>query len=216
MRHSRQGENDRFAAGSINLIHKPPRNPWSVEAALMPGGSSSGSAVAMAAGLCALSLGSDTGGSVRQPAALCGTFGYKCTSGMWPVDGVFPLSATLDSLGLFARTASDAAIAYGTLEGKPVPRPASLRGLRLGKPRNRFFDDLQPEVESAVNAALEELQRAGVEIVPFDLPEVSESDGRSRALCPPSLRRSWVPSGSASAPTSSIRLSSRDSTRRAV
>lgn len=176
-----------FAAGTINLIHKPPRNPWSVEAPLMPGGSSSGSAVAMAADLCALSLGSDTGGSVRQPAALCGTFGYKCTSGMWPVDGVFPLSTTLDSLGLFARSARDVAIAYSVLQGTPAPSPAALRGLRVGKPRQRFFEDLQPEVEAVTNEALEALQRAGVEIVPFDLPEVSASDETFARLVPTEL-----------------------------
>ena len=176
-----------FAAGTINLIHKPPRNPWSVEAPLMPGGSSSGSAVAMAGDLCALSLGSDTGGSVRQPAALCGTFGYKCTSGMWPVDGVFPLSKTLDSLGLFARSARDGAIVYGVLQGKPVPQTARLRGLRLGRPRHRFFEDLQPEVEAVINKALEALQLAGVEIVPFDLPEVSESDDTFARLVPTEL-----------------------------
>src|SRR4051812_16621642 len=135
-----------FAAGTINLTHKPPVNPWSVQRPLMPGGSSSGSAVAMAADLCAMSLGSDTGGSVRQPAALCGTFGYKCTVGMWPVEGVFPLSATLDSLGIFTRSALDAAVAYSVLQGTTVPRAARLRGLRLGKPRQRFFEDVEPEV----------------------------------------------------------------------
>jgi len=176
-----------FAAGTINLIHKPPRNPWSVQVPLMPGGSSSGSAVAMAADLCALSLGSDTGGSVRQPAALCGTFGYKCTVGMWPVDGVFPLSATLDSLGLFTRSAVDAGVAYCVLQGTAIPRAVNLRGLRLGKPRQRFFDDLQPEVEAVTSRALELLQGAGVEIVPFDLPEVSESDEAFSRLVPTEL-----------------------------
>ncbi len=176
-----------FAAGTINLIHKPPRNPWSARVPLMPGGSSSGSAVAMAADLCALSLGSDTGGSVRQPAALCGTFGYKSTRGMWPVDGVFPLSSTLDSLGLFTRAASDTAIAYSVLQGTPVPRSARLRGLRLGKPRHRFFEDLEAEVETVTEEALEALQRAGVEIVPFDLPEVAESDATFARLVPTEL-----------------------------
>ena len=163
-----------FAAGLVNMTHPTPWNPCDPEIHRLPGGSSNGSAVALAAGLCAFSIGSDTGGSVRQPAALCGLFGHKTTAGAWPTDGVFPLSTTLDSIGCFTRSARDAALVFATLSQLPPPAPRPLRGLRLGKPVNHFFDGLAPEVGAAVQAAIATLERAGVEMVPIEVPEVGE------------------------------------------
>jgi aspartyl-tRNA(Asn)/glutamyl-tRNA(Gln) amidotransferase subunit A len=163
-----------FAFGLVNLTHPTPWNPCDAATHRLPGGSSSGSAVAMAAGLCAFSIGSDTGGSVRQPAALCGVFGHKATAGSWPTDGVFPLSTTLDSIGYFARSARDGALIFSALSDRPAPAPRPMRGLRLGKPSGHYFDNLGPEVASATQRALERLEHAGVEIVPIEVPEAAE------------------------------------------
>lgn len=163
-----------FAFGLVNMTHPTPWNPCDAMTHLLPGGSSSGSAVAMAAGLCAFSIGSDTGGSVRQPAALCGTFGHKTTAGFWPTDGVFALSTTLDSIGYFARSARDGALIFSALSDRPAPAPRPVRGLRLGKPVNHYFDNLGPEVAVATLRALERLEKSGVEIVPIDVPEAAE------------------------------------------
>jgi aspartyl-tRNA(Asn)/glutamyl-tRNA(Gln) amidotransferase subunit A len=136
------------------------------------GGSSHGSAAALAAGLCAFSIGSDTGGSVRLPAALCGVFGFKSTVGAWSTEGVFALSPMLDSVGVFTRSAADAALVFSALGDQPpedVPPPGALR---LGKPKSYFFDELDEPVNRAVDAALEKLKYAGVEIVDVDIPDV--------------------------------------------
>jgi len=167
-----------FALGGAgtNRVRGTPRNPWDANVFRVPGGSSSGSAVAMASGMCGFAIGSDTGGSVRGPAAFCGVFGLKTTAGLWPTDGVYPLSPTLDTLGLLTATADDAAIAYAALEGVPAPAPRAPRGLRLGRPTNHFFDNLDPEVEKATAKALAALETAGAEIVPIEVPEVTEAD----------------------------------------
>ena len=107
-----------FAMGGINLTHRLPWNPCDPETARMTGGSSHGSAVAMAAGMAAITFGSDTGGSVRWPAALCGVVGYKTSPGHWPVEGVFPLSKSMDSLGVFTRSAADAAFVEAAMREK--------------------------------------------------------------------------------------------------
>ncbi len=165
-----------FAFGLVNLTHPTPWNPCDAAVHRLPGGSSSGSAVALAAGLCAFSVGSDTGGSVRQPAALCGVFGHKTTAGSWPTDGVFPLSTTLDSIGCFARSARDGALLFSTLSDRPVPAARIARGLRLGKPARHYFENLGPEVAAAMRNALGQLEQAGVEIVPIEVPEAAEVD----------------------------------------
>ena len=163
-----------FAAGLVNLTHPTPWNPSDPDTHRLPGGSSNGSAVAMAAGLCAFAIGSDTGGSVRQPAALCGVFGHKTTTGALPTDGVFPLSTTLDSIGYFARSARDGALIHSALSGEPLAAPRPPRGLRLGKPVNHYFDPLDPEVAAAMALALERLARSGAQIVPIEVPETAE------------------------------------------
>jgi aspartyl-tRNA(Asn)/glutamyl-tRNA(Gln) amidotransferase subunit A len=150
-----------FALGGINLKHRIAWNPWDATMHRTPGGSSSGSAVATAAGLCVFAIGSDTGGSVRIPAALCGVVGYKATAGLWPIEGVFPLSHTLDSIGIFTATVHDAAVAFGALTGQSIPERSALDGLRLGKPLNHFFDDLAPEVDGCMAHALAHLAGCG-------------------------------------------------------
>ena len=167
-----------FALGGAgtNRVRGTPRNPWDVKVFRVPGGSSSGSAVAMASGMCGFAIGSDTGGSVRGPAAFCGVFGLKTTAGLWPTDGVYPLSPTLDTLGLLTASAADAALVFATLESVPTPAPHAPRGLRLGQPTNHFFDNLDPEVEKAAAKVLAALEKAGVEIVPIEVPEVAVAD----------------------------------------
>jgi aspartyl-tRNA(Asn)/glutamyl-tRNA(Gln) amidotransferase subunit A len=109
-----------FALGAtgISQTRGTPWNPWDPQVHRIPGGSSSGSAVATAAGMCGFGIGSDTGGSVRLPATFCGIFGLKTTLGLWPVDGVFPLAPDLDTIGPLTRTAEDAAIVWATLCGQ--------------------------------------------------------------------------------------------------
>ncbi len=165
-----------FALGGINFKHPVPWNPCDAKVHRMPGGSSHGSAVAMAAGLCAFSAGTDTGGSVRLPAALCGVVGHKFSSRGFSLDGIFPLSPTLDSVGTFSASVADAALIYTALTGKAVPAAPLPRQLKFGKPREVFFDDLDAEVARRVNAALAALTTAGAQITDINVPEIAEFD----------------------------------------
>ncbi len=129
-----------FAAGAHNVSHPTPWNPADLKVHKTPGGSSSGSAVAQTAGLCAFAIGSDTGGSVRLPAALCSLFGYKTSTGLWPLDGVLPLCPDMDTLGLLANSAADAALAYSVLSDVPLPLTGkSPEGITLGVPTRHFL-----------------------------------------------------------------------------
>ena len=166
-----------FGVTGISAPRGTPCNPWGSDVHRLPGGSSSGSAVAVAVGLCAFAIGSDTGGSVRIPAALNGIFGLKTTSGLWPTDGVFPLGRDLDTIGPITKSAADAAVVFGVLTDTPAPQPAPLGGLRLGKPESYFFRNLDPEVEKCTVAAMAALQEEGVEIVPIEVPEAPEREG---------------------------------------
>ena len=165
-----------FALGAtgVNEARGTPQNPWDMHTHRLPGGSSSGSAVALAAGLCAFALGTDTGGSIRIPACYNGLFGHKTSMGLWPTDGVFPLSPTLDSVGPLCRTAEDAALIHEVLHHDEVVPPKSLAGLRLAKPTPLFFDELDEPVAACFDAALLKLTQAGVEIVDLHLPESLE------------------------------------------
>ena len=158
----------------VNQARGTPWNPWDAATHRIPGGSSSGSGVAVAAGLCGFAIGSDTGGSVRQPACFNGTFGWKTTKGLWPTDGVFALSPTLDTLGPLTRSAADAAIVCAALADAPVPAPHPARGLLLGKPEQHFYADLDAETEFCTARALAALEDAGVTIVNVSIPEVAE------------------------------------------
>ena len=167
-----------FALGptGINASRGTPRNPWDSKQHRIPGGSSSGSAVAVATGLCGFALGSDTGGSIRIPACYNGITGLKTTVGLWPTDGVFPLSETFDSIGPLCRSATDAQLIHHTIMHQPhVHQSAvSLNGLRFGVPQQLFLDDLDGEVQQAFDHAKARLQEAGALVTPIDFPESIE------------------------------------------
>jgi len=173
-----------FAMGGFNLTHPLPWNPCDAKVRRMTGGSSHGSAVALAAGLCAFSVGSDTGGSVRQPAAFTGTFGYKASATGWPLDGIFPMCPAMDSIGLFTRSAADAAWVFAGIEGTLPPAPAPVAGLHFAVPRNHFLDDCETEVREAFEAAVEKLRLAGARVTGIEVPEASEIDAVFAAMVP--------------------------------
>ncbi|MBI4621754.1 MAG: aspartyl/glutamyl-tRNA amidotransferase subunit A [Verrucomicrobia bacterium] len=171
------------------------RNPWDEQR--IPGGSSSGSAVAVALDLCPLTIGSDSGGSIRLPAALCGVVGLKPTYGRISRAGGIPLSWTLDHLGPFARSAEDVASMLQVMAGHdPADESSSKRGvpdyraelekpvkgLRIGRPRDAFFRNVDPEVLAAVEAALRQLRDLGVTLVDVTLPHLPEVLGAHRAI----------------------------------
>ena len=131
------------SAGGVNRQRGTPRNPNDTEGHRVCGGSSSGSAAALAAGMCAFSIGSDTGGSVRIAAAFCGLVGFKPTTGLWPTAGVFPLCETLDTIGPLTHTVDDAALMFTALEGVAVPTRPVTR-LQFGLPTNQFVENLDP------------------------------------------------------------------------
>ena len=158
-------------------------NPW--DTSRVPGGSSGGSAAAAVAGCCAGALGSDTGGSIRIPAAVCGHVGLKPTFGRISVYGVLPLAQSLDTVGPMCRYVHDVALMMNVLAGYdsrdvhsancPVPDYTEgldqpIRGRRAGVPKQHFFDNVDPEVERTVGEAIKVLEGLGVEIVELDLP----------------------------------------------
>jgi aspartyl-tRNA(Asn)/glutamyl-tRNA(Gln) amidotransferase subunit A len=161
-----------FAAATINQLTPTPWNPADETIQRVCGGSSHGSAAALRAGLCAFSVGSDTGGSVRLPAALCGVFGFKSTAGVWPTGGVFSLSPTLDSVGIFTRSADDAALVLAALSKAAPAEAPPPQSLRLGIPRTYFFDQIDEPVRRAIDAALDKLRDAGVDLVEVEVPDI--------------------------------------------
>jgi aspartyl-tRNA(Asn)/glutamyl-tRNA(Gln) amidotransferase subunit A len=166
-----------FSGVGINPHHGTPRNPCDAAVARIPGGSSSGAAVSVALGLAVAGLGSDTGGSIRVPAALCGLVGFKNTQARTPLDGAFPLSFTLDTVCAMTRSVADCLVVDGVLAGAPlaVPeRPQGLAGARLALPQTLMLDKLQPEVAAAFARALSTLSAAGAQIVELPLRELAE------------------------------------------
>lgn len=157
-----------FAYSGIgaNPHYGTPLSPWDRASARIPGGSSSGSGVAVADGMAVVALGSDTGGSCRIPAALCGIVGYKPTASRVPLDGVVPLSGSLDSLGPLGASVSCCAIVDAILAGEtPVlPRPRPLAGLRLAIPREIMRDGMDATVTAAFENALTRLASLGIVI----------------------------------------------------
>jgi aspartyl-tRNA(Asn)/glutamyl-tRNA(Gln) amidotransferase subunit A len=155
-----------FSGLGINPHYGTPANPVAKDTHRIPGGSSSGSGVAVAAGLVPVSIGSDTGGSVRIPAALNGIVGYKATRGRYSMAGVFPLAKSLDSLGVLCRTVADAVWTDAAMLGLTAPTVmrGDLDGLALVIPENVVFDGMEPEVLAAFEAALGRLDKAGVRI----------------------------------------------------
>jgi aspartyl-tRNA(Asn)/glutamyl-tRNA(Gln) amidotransferase subunit A len=176
---------DEYAMGSSteNSAYGPTRNPWNLER--VPGGSSGGSAAAVAAGLVPAAIGTDTGGSVRQPASFCGVTGIKPTYGRVSRYGLVAYGSSLDTVGVLARSVEDAALVFQPMAGydpldatsldEPVPDyrlpdEPDLRGLRVGVPDEYFIAGMQPEVEQAVRAAIEALASLGAEVVRVSLP----------------------------------------------
>ncbi len=166
-----------FSGLGINPHYGTPRNPASPAGEhRIPGGSSSGSGVAVAAGLVPVSIGTDTGGSVRIPAAFNGIVGYKATRGRYSMEGVFPLATSLDSLGPLCRSVQDAvwidAAMRGLAAAEPLARPHPAE-LSFVVPQTVMFDGAEPEVVAAFEAAVERLARAGARIRREAFPEFS-------------------------------------------
>lgn len=189
-----------FAYGptGVNPHYGTPRNPW--DRTYVPGGSSSGSGVAVAAELCAGALGTDTGGSVRIPASLCGIVGLKPTYGRVSRAGVIPLAWSLDHVGPMTRSVTDAALLLQVLAGRdsadpstadvPVPdyraaMQGDVRGLRLGLPKDLFFEKLDPEVRAAVLAAARSLEGLGASVEEVPLPKIQHAGPVSFAIIAP-------------------------------
>ena len=165
-----------FSGLGLNPHYGTPANPHGRDAPRVPGGSSSGSAVAVAAGIVPVAIGTDTGGSVRVPAAFNGIVGYKTSGGRWPMAGVFPLSRSLDTLGVFARSVVDAVVVDAGARGLVAPdlRRGTLDGLRILVPTTVVLDDLEPEVAANFEDALGRLARAGVTIERRAVPAFAE------------------------------------------
>jgi len=175
---------DEFAMGSSteNSAYGVTHNPWDLER--VPGGSSGGSAASVAARYVPVALGTDTGGSVRQPASLCGVTGLKTTYGRVSRYGLVAFGSSLDTIGAFGRTAEDVAEIFSVMAGvdpldatsvdTPVPHikfnKDAVRGLKVGVPKEYFIAGIQPEVESKVRAAIEVLKSLGAEIREISLP----------------------------------------------
>ena len=176
---------DEFAMGSSNenSAFGPARNPWNTDC--IPGGSSGGSAVAVAADECIASLGSDTGGSIRQPAALCGCVGLKPTYGRVSRYGLVAFASSLDQVGPFTKDVRDAATLLQVIAGaddrdstnvpEPVPDYSAalsgdVKGLRIGLPREYQVEGLDPEVKAATDAAVKQLEALGAEVKEISLP----------------------------------------------
>lgn len=163
-----------FGTTSEDSGFGPCRNP--VDDTRVAGGSSGGSATAVAAGLSIASIGTDTGGSVRIPAAACGVVGLKPTWGEIPTDGVVPLSRQLDHIGPIARSVTDAWLLHETMAGRPPAVHASLEPRALARSRigvlgGWFAERIHPDVAAVYGAALDRLRAAGADLVPVDLPE---------------------------------------------
>ena len=176
---------DEFAMGSSNetSFYGPVRNPW--DTGLVPGGSSGGSAAAVAAGLCVAATGTDTGGSIRQPAALCGITGLKPTYGRVSRFGMIAFASSLDQGGPMTRSAEDAAHMLQAMAGfdqrdstcvdQPVPDylagiDADLKGLKIGLPKEYFGEGLSAEVAASVEDAIDAYREMGAEVVEISLP----------------------------------------------
>lgn len=184
-----------YGITSTNPHFGPIRNPWDPER--IPGGSSGGSAAAQAASLCIFSLGSDTGGSIRIPAALCGIAGLKPTFGRVSRRGAFPLGHTLDTMGPFGSCVKDTALVYMSIAGHdaldPVSSTEPVEGLRwqgrrrldgvvIGVPDHFYFDNLAPDIDSSAQAALRALAELGAELREVKMPDIEMANSLHRII----------------------------------
>jgi len=179
-----------FAYGitGSNAHYGAVHNPWALDR--ISGGSSAGSAVAIAAGLCTASVGTDTGGSIRVPSGLCGTVGLKPTFGRVSVFGTMPLAPSLDHIGPMTRSVADAAILLGAIAGHDSRDPTSvrrpvedfrgalrtpIRKIRLGRPREHYWEKLDPEVRRTAETAVRDMEKRGAVVREVSLPHLKES-----------------------------------------
>ena len=164
-----------FSGVGINPHYGTPRNPADANTPRIPGGSSSGAAVSVALGLAVAGLGSDTGGSIRIPAALCGLVGFKSTQSRVPRTGAFELARSLDTVCAMARSVEDCLVADAAIADAPLAvRRRPLRGLRLAVPRTLMFDGIEPAVARAFERSVQALSAAGAEVVDITLTELAE------------------------------------------
>jgi aspartyl-tRNA(Asn)/glutamyl-tRNA(Gln) amidotransferase subunit A len=184
-----------YGITSANPHYGAVRNPWNTRHS--PGGSSGGSGAAVAAGMAFAALGTDTGGSIRIPAAFCGTVGLKPTYGRVSRAGVLPLSWSLDHVGPLTSCVRDAAVLLGAIAGHDPADPTSsrhplvdfvpdagcsVRGVRVGFPENFFFERLDPDVELCVRGAIARLQSLGAEIKPVKIPDMAAMNAAGRMI----------------------------------
>jgi aspartyl-tRNA(Asn)/glutamyl-tRNA(Gln) amidotransferase subunit A len=203
-----------FAWGgtSASSYYGPVHNPWDVQR--IPGGSSGGSAAAVAAGMCFGSIGTDTGGSIREPAAFCGVVGLKPTYGRVSARGVFPLSWSLDHVGPICRSVADTALMLDIIAGYdpldvttvdyPVEKYSELlrtnHRLRIGVARTIFFDEMHPEVRMAIDNAIEVMDQMAADVSEVELPDVPTTVQAPEVLAvhkkyferTPELYRKWM------------------------
>lgn len=165
-----------YSGIGLNPHYGTPRNPRDPAVARSPGGSSSGSGAVVAAGIVPVSIGTDTGGSVRIPASFNGVVGYKTSVGHYLMEGVFPLSRTLDTLGPLAQTVEDCVLTDAALRGLRAPSvaPAPMAGLDFVIPDTHMMDDLSPAVAANFEAAVQRLTAGGARVRPIALPELRE------------------------------------------
>ena len=168
-------------------------NPWDLER--IPGGSSGGSAAAVAAGIVPFATGTDTGGSIRIPASFCGVVGLKPTFGRVSARGVLPLSASMDHVGPITRTVRDAAIALEAMVDDPTgyvpPEGAEIRGIRIGLPRNFYFERIDVEVGLAVRTAVQTAAAIGARIIEIDVPDMAALNAAARTIQLPEALAVW-------------------------
>jgi Asp-tRNA(Asn)/Glu-tRNA(Gln) amidotransferase A subunit family amidase len=170
-----------FGVTSNNAAFGAIHNPYNF--AMIPGGSSGGTAAAIAARMCPAGLGTDTGGSVRIPAALCGIVGLRTTAGRYSLEGVVPLSHTRDTVGPMARSMADLVLLDTVMTGATAPvQPPQLKGLRLGVPRAYFYENLDAELAPVIESGLQRLRDAGCVLVDADFSDIEKLSAISGRL----------------------------------
>jgi aspartyl-tRNA(Asn)/glutamyl-tRNA(Gln) amidotransferase subunit A len=165
-----------FSGLGLNPHFGTPLNPAFPGEQRIPGGSSSGAAVSVALGISPVAIGTDTGGSIRIPAALCGLTGFKPSADAITREGILPLSTTLDSVGIIARSVGDCAALFDVIRDRPGQARATIpsRRIRLGFVQTYVQDDIAPEVKRAMRAAVSTIERGGVLVEPIELPELAD------------------------------------------
>jgi aspartyl-tRNA(Asn)/glutamyl-tRNA(Gln) amidotransferase subunit A len=165
-----------YSGLGLNPHYGTPRNPWERATGRIPGGSSSGAAISVTDGMAAAAIGTDTGGSVRIPSALCGLTGFKPTANRVPMHGVLPLSPTLDSIGPLARSVACCALLDAVLSASQlaISSPTPLADRRIAVPKTLVFEGIDATVSTAFEAACRVLSVAGARLIDIDVPEFAE------------------------------------------